>query len=317
MSPDNNSLSDPMDLTIDTFDQTVNHADLDLPSHFENSFVPAPPDGGFNHNNLDPRLRAIDLVQARDMDQASDVESCAEAASHQPAASLSQRTSASSATLQNEPQTSPQSSQTEAGSPVQRQRLTRARTRNAAGGSGSNVQQARANTASTSNDQSTAVPSGQDNCQSAAQTTGQDNNEHSTAVQLTGQDNNNQSSTTPENNNDDSQSTAAHSTTQTTSQNDNDTTTESRTTVVQCSSETPAQEPRAEPSSQREATGGERAGLQSKTEPVRWDKDTRLELLLQVAYERRHESMSEAAWHRIANGARGGLWKNASWNGVR
>lgn len=275
MSPNNNSPSDPMDLTTDAFDQFVNNADLDVPSHFENSFVPPPPDGGFNHNNLDPRLRAIGLVQSRDMDQASGVKSCAQAASPQPAASPSQRTSASSATLQNEPQTSPQSSQTEDGSPVQSQRLTRARTRNATGGSGSSVQQAPANTISTSNAQSTTVPSGQDN---------------------------NQSSTTPENNND------------TTSQASQQT--GSRTTV-QSSSETPVQEPPVEPSRQREATGGERAGLQSKTEPVRWDKDTRLELLLQVAYERRHESMSEAAWHRIANGARGGLWENASWNGVR
>lgn len=68
---------------------------------------------------------------------------------------------------------------------------------------------------------------------------------------------------------------------------------------------------------EREARGGEYAAIQRERETIRWTPETRFELLLQVAYERRHESVSEGAWHRIAEGSRGGLWKGASWNGVR
>ena len=63
--------------------------------------------------------------------------------------------------------------------------------------------------------------------------------------------------------------------------------------------------------------GGEHAAEQDEKDMIRWTPETRYELLLQVAYERRHESMSEAAWHRIARGSRGGPWMEASWNGVR
>lgn len=63
--------------------------------------------------------------------------------------------------------------------------------------------------------------------------------------------------------------------------------------------------------------GGEHAAEQDEKDMIRWTPETRHELLLQVAYERRHESMSEAAWHRIARGSRGGPWMEASWNGVR
>lgn len=63
--------------------------------------------------------------------------------------------------------------------------------------------------------------------------------------------------------------------------------------------------------------GGEHAAEQDEKDMIRWTPETRYELLLQVAYERRHESMSEAAWHRIARGSRTGPWLEASWNGVR
>lgn len=67
----------------------------------------------------------------------------------------------------------------------------------------------------------------------------------------------------------------------------------------------------------RESRGGEQAATQRERRTISWTPETRFELLLQVAYERRHESVSEGAWHRIADGSRGGLWKGASWNGVR
>lgn len=48
-----------------------------------------------------------------------------------------------------------------------------------------------------------------------------------------------------------------------------------------------------------------------------WVDAARFDLLLQVAYERRHETLSERAWRRIATGCHGGPFRNASWNAVR
>lgn len=48
-----------------------------------------------------------------------------------------------------------------------------------------------------------------------------------------------------------------------------------------------------------------------------WVDAARFDLLLQVAYERRHETLSEKAWRRIATGCHGGPFRDASWNAVR
>lgn len=50
---------------------------------------------------------------------------------------------------------------------------------------------------------------------------------------------------------------------------------------------------------------------------IMWVDRARYDLLLQVAYERRHETLSENAWRRIATGCHGGPFRNASWNAVR
>lgn len=64
-------------------------------------------------------------------------------------------------------------------------------------------------------------------------------------------------------------------------------------------------------------TSGPDQAFDSDSEKINWVDEDRFDLLLQIAYERRHETLSEAAWKRIANATHGGPFGNTSWNGVR
>lgn len=63
--------------------------------------------------------------------------------------------------------------------------------------------------------------------------------------------------------------------------------------------------------------GNVRPGEDQEPRAMIWVDAARFDLLLQVAYERRHETLSESAWRRIATGCHGGPFRDASWNAVR
>ena len=67
----------------------------------------------------------------------------------------------------------------------------------------------------------------------------------------------------------------------------------------------------------RAQTSDSAQAVDSDGDKINWEDEDRFDLLLQIAYERRHETLSEAAWKRIANATHGGPFGNTSWNGVR
>lgn len=73
--------------------------------------------------------------------------------------------------------------------------------------------------------------------------------------------------------------------------------------------------PTTSPAAQ-DAPKGSKTG-DDKTVKITWTDAARFDLFLQIAYERRHEAVSEHAWKRIAGGCHGGPFEKASWNGVR